>query len=221
MGLMIIQAPASDDRVECPDDPCGGQRHLTLGYAPNSILEATERLLRGIRIQRTLPCPAGDLGRSEPHRLTAAFDLVSQECKPMPDVHDARLARIQLYAQFCQDLSRRCQGTLGLGSCPTGHHPIVTVPRELLAPASHLPIQGCQEHVTEQRAEPPTLRGPCGRRKLSPFDRAACFQSACNDPQHPSVGDLTGDQGHQLVVVDPVERAITLIPPSTTHRRRN
>jgi hypothetical protein len=76
LGLMILQAPASEDRVEGPDHPCGGPRHLTLGDSANSSRDATARFLRGTRIQRTWPCPAGDRGRREPQRLTAAFELV-------------------------------------------------------------------------------------------------------------------------------------------------
>src|SRR5919109_5470395 len=92
VGLMIVLAPSSDHRVKFPDHPFGRQRYLTPGDCTNSIFKAMDRFLRGIGIQSALSDSALNLGGLKPQRPTAAFDLVSQKCKPMPDVHDACLA---------------------------------------------------------------------------------------------------------------------------------
>ena len=46
------------------------------------------------------------------------------------------------------------------------------------------------------------------------------FQEAADDPQQPLVAHMSGQTGHQHVVVHPVERTHNLIPPSRTHRDR-
>lgn len=68
----------------------------------------------------------------------------------MPDVHDPRLLRMQLHAQFAQDALRRCQGSPCLRGRLAGDYPVVRIPRELMSPAAHLPIKRRQGNIAEQ-----------------------------------------------------------------------
>ena len=52
-----------------------------------------------------------DLARGQPHRPTAALDLVPEEL----DVDDPRLLRIDVHAQLLQDLARHLQRDTGCG----------------------------------------------------------------------------------------------------------
>ena len=45
------------------------------------------------------------------------------------------------------------------------NNPIVRIPRELIAPASHLPIERRQKNVAQQRRGYPALRRPSFRRE--------------------------------------------------------
>jgi hypothetical protein len=54
MGSFVILAPPSQERVQLLDQPLGLQGHLPLGALPYVVHETTDRLLLGVRIERTL-----------------------------------------------------------------------------------------------------------------------------------------------------------------------
>src|SRR5205085_11110187 len=77
-----------------------------------------------------------------------------------PGVDDPRLLRIDHHTQRLQDPACRRQRGLCLRLGSTGDDPVVRVPRELIASASHLLINRGQENVAVQRRRNSTLPRP-------------------------------------------------------------
>src|SRR5271157_5592275 len=149
VGAFVILAPTSQNRIQLGNQLAGAQGHATLGPLPHLILETTNRLLSGIRIQCPRAHLATDLARRKPQGLPA-FDLVTKKLEAVLDVHDPCLLRMEYHAQLFQDSESRGHRRPRLGHGLAGYHPVVRVPRELISPASHLPIKRRQENVTEQ-----------------------------------------------------------------------
>src|SRR6516165_3375904 len=66
-------------------------------------------------------------------------------------MHDPRLLRMQLHTQLVQNPKRRGHCRSRFCRRPTGHYPIIGVPRKLISLAPHLLIKWRQKYVTEQR----------------------------------------------------------------------
>ena len=54
VGSFVILTPAPQKRIECRNQLLGLQRYLPFGALPYPIHETTDRLLLGVRVQRTL-----------------------------------------------------------------------------------------------------------------------------------------------------------------------
>src|SRR5260370_20792831 len=117
----------------------------------------------------------------------AALDLVPQELKSESDVHDPCFLRIQMHSQSFQDPEGvgQCRARLRRGLA--GNHPVIRVPRELVALAPHLLIKWRQKYVTEQGRDNPALRSPALGGKQLPLAVASCFEHCPNQAQHSTV----------------------------------
>ena len=68
----------------------------------------------------------------------------------MLNVDNPRLLRMKLHAQLFQDSEGSVHGGSRLCYRLTGDPPVVCIPRELISPASHLPINRRQKYVAQQ-----------------------------------------------------------------------
>src|SRR3954451_14004766 len=165
-----------------------------------SRLEAGDRFLPGIRVQRSLVGTTLDLARGQAHPLAPALDLVPKKLEAEPGVDDPRLLRIDHHTQRFQDPACRRQRGLRLRLGPTGDDPVVRVPRELIASASHLLIKRGQENVAVQRRRNPTLWRPLLRRQEPTLPVAARRQRRLNQAQDPAIGHTLSNQREELLV---------------------
>src|SRR5215471_4729891 len=150
MSLVIIQAPAANDRVDLVHQFRSGYRSLAPGTLSDLLLEVLNRLLPGIGVESARTDATTDLAGCQPQGPRATLDLVSQELEADLHVNDARLVRVQRHAQRLQESCGLRQSTLRFRTCVTGDHPIVGIPRQSIASATHLPVKRSQPDVTEQ-----------------------------------------------------------------------
>src|SRR5450755_4547630 len=101
------------------------------------------------RVQRPRLSTTADLARRQP-KLLAAFDLVPKKLESLPDMHDRRLLRMQLHAQFVQNPKRRGHCRPRLCCRLAGRYPVVGIPRERISLAPHLLIERRQKYIAEQ-----------------------------------------------------------------------
>src|ERR1700678_2901164 len=194
VSALVIFAPATQDRVDLLYQLRCRYRRAATRQPSNLVLEVPDRFLSRIRVQRPRFMASFDLTARQPHRPAATFDLKAQKLKSLPDVHDPRFARIEAHTQLLKYSTRRFQCRSRLGSRRTGNTPIVCVPCELISPATHLPIKGRQENVTEQRRNNPALRHATFRRKESTFSPDTGFEYVLDEAQHSTVRYLLGYQ---------------------------
>src|SRR5262249_36100499 len=102
VGLVVVQAPAANDRIDLCDKFRGGYRSLAPGTLSDLLLEVLDRLLAGIGKEITLPDAATDLAGCQPQGPRAPLDLVAQKLEAESHVNDARLGRVQRHAQRLQ-----------------------------------------------------------------------------------------------------------------------
>src|SRR5215510_9082849 len=150
VGALVVLAPAAQERVEPRNQLLSRQRRLPFRTLPYPIPEATDRFLLGIRIQRPLSGLTANLAHGQSQLRRPALDFVAQELEPMPDVNDPRLLRMNVYAQLFQNSASSIDSSSRLRRRLAGHDPVVCVPRQLIPSQSHLPIERCQENVTER-----------------------------------------------------------------------
>src|SRR6266511_3401082 len=165
VGPLVVMAPTTHNGVRLFYQLLSGHRSVAPREPANLILEVADRFLPRVRIQSSRLGTSLDLARRQPHGPAASLDLVPEELEAIPDVHDPRLLRIDVHAQLLQDSTRRHQCGACFGCGRAGDNPIVRIPRELIAPASHLPIERGQKNVAQQRRGYPALRRPSFRRE--------------------------------------------------------
>src|SRR6266851_3254702 len=163
MGSLVIIPPPPQDRVQLGNQLLGLQRYTPSGARTHLVHETSNRFLARIRVKRSRFCTATNLVRRKP-QPSPALDFVAEKLESVLDVHDSRLARMQLHAQSFQDFtgcSHRCPR---LCRQFAGNHPVVGPACELISLASHLPVQRRQENVTEQgRDYAPYTKGNFGQ----------------------------------------------------------
>src|SRR6516164_2029749 len=150
VGLVVVQAPAAKNRVDLGHQLRGGYRGLTPGTLPDLVLEVLDRPLPGIGVEVARTDAATDLAGRQPQRPRSPLDLVPQELEADLHVDDTRLVRVQRHAQRLQEGCGLGQRTLRFRPCVAGDHPVVSIPRQPIASATHLPIERSQKDVTEQ-----------------------------------------------------------------------
>lgn len=77
MGLPVVVAPATYDRIDLVDKLFGGQRRFSSCPLPDLVLKMVDRFLSWIDVQRTLLGAASDLVRRQLKWPRAALDLVA------------------------------------------------------------------------------------------------------------------------------------------------
>ena len=167
VGLADILAPPANDRVELGDQFPGVDRSLPPGPLTNLVLEVLDRLLPGIRVEVARTEPATDLAGGQPQRPAAPLDLVPEKLEAVRDVDDPRLLDVELSRpSVFQDPVASASTRPRFRPSVAGDHPIVSIPRQPIASATHLPIKRRQKDVTQQGRNDPALRCPCsvGRR---------------------------------------------------------
>src|SRR6516165_10710481 len=150
VGLVIIQAPAAKDRVDLRHQVRSAYRSLAPGTLTNLRLEVLDRLRPGIGVEAARADATTDLVGRPPQGPGSPLDLVPQELEAALHVDDARLVRVQRHAQRLQEGGGLGQRTLRFRPCVAGDHPVVRIPRQPIASATHLPIKRSQKDVTEQ-----------------------------------------------------------------------
>ncbi len=83
MGLLVVMAPPSYDRVDLFDQFRSRDRRSPCGLAADSVHEAADRFGSGVRVQSTGAGSTSDLVRRQP-KLLPTLDLVPKEFKAMP-----------------------------------------------------------------------------------------------------------------------------------------
>src|SRR5262249_31611523 len=130
MSLVVVQAPAANDRVDLSDQRRNGYRSLAPGTLSDLLLEVLDRLLPGIGVECARADAATDLVGRQPQRPRSPLDLISQELEADLHVNDPRLVRVQRHAQRLQENGGLGQSTFRFGPCLAGDHPIVSIPRQ-------------------------------------------------------------------------------------------
>src|SRR5579883_207114 len=130
VGSLEVLAPSAHYRIDLLNQFRGTDRRSAACKLADLILEAADRLLRRTRVERSGFDTTFDLVVRQPHRPAAALDLVVEKIKSASNVHDPRLAQIELHAQHLQDPTRRLQRHSRLRCGWAGYHPIIRVPRK-------------------------------------------------------------------------------------------
>src|SRR5437870_2129176 len=94
VGAFIVLAPAPQEWVKGHDQLRGFQRYPPFGALPDLVHKTSDRLLLGVRIQRTLSGLATNLTRRQMELLLPALDFVAEELEALADVDDPRLLRM-------------------------------------------------------------------------------------------------------------------------------
>src|SRR5260370_1873653 len=201
MGAFVILAPAPQKRIELRNQLLGLQRYLPFGTLPYPIHETADRLLLGVRVQRTLSGLTTNLALGQIELPLPALDLVAKELEAVLDMNNPRLLRMQLHAQLCQDSA----SSFHRGSCLrcrfTGDHPIIGVPRQLISSQSHLPIERRQKYVTERGRNHTPLRSATLTGKELPFTVAFRLEHRLDEAKHSAVRYPLGYQREKIFMI--------------------
>jgi hypothetical protein len=85
VGAFVILAPAPQEWIKFRNQLLGLQRYPPFGSLPYLIHETTNRLLLGVRIQRTLSGLTTNLARRQMKLLLPALDFVAEELEAVLD----------------------------------------------------------------------------------------------------------------------------------------
>src|ERR1035437_6487002 len=102
VGSLVVMAPSPQHRIQFLNQLLGLERHAPPGKRAYLIHESPDRFLPRDRVQRPRLSTTADLPRRQLKLLTA-FDLVPKKLESLPHVHNPRLLRMQLHAQFVQN----------------------------------------------------------------------------------------------------------------------
>src|SRR5205809_3670337 len=149
VGSLVVMAPSPQHRIQFLNQLLGLERHASPGKRAHLIHETPDRFLPRDRVQRPRLSTTADLPRRQLKLLTA-FDLVPKKLESLPHVHNSRLLRMQLHAQFVQNPKRRGHCRSRLCCRLAGRYPVVGVSRKLISLVPHLLIERRQKDVAEQ-----------------------------------------------------------------------
>jgi hypothetical protein len=126
----------------------------------------------------------------------------------LPDVDDPRVLRIDRHTKRLQDPIRRRQRSARLRRGRAGDNPVVRVPPEPTALASHLSIERRQKNVAQQRRSYPTLRGPSLGRQEAALAIAAYCQHRLDAAQNSAIRRTLGHKRAKFLVLDRSEEML-------------
>ena len=107
MGSFVILSPTPQERIKFRNQFLGLQGERPLGSLPHLIHETSDRLLLGVRIQRTLSGLTTNHALGKMHLPLPALDFVAQELEALLDMSDPRLLRMEFHAKLFQDSAGR------------------------------------------------------------------------------------------------------------------
>src|SRR5450759_568227 len=122
-----VMSPSPQHGIQSLDQLLGLERHASPGKRAYLIHETADRFLPRDGVQRPRLSTTADLARWQP-KLLAALDLVPKKFESLPDMHDPRLLRMQLHAQFIQNPKRRGHCRPRFCCRLAGRYPVVGVP---------------------------------------------------------------------------------------------
>ena len=94
VGAFVILAPTPQKWVKRRNQLPGFQRDGSFSLLPYLVHETMDRLLLGIRIQRTLTDPTTDLALGKIKGYLPALDFVAEELEAVLDMDNPRLLRM-------------------------------------------------------------------------------------------------------------------------------
>src|SRR3954469_6427180 len=209
VGFAVVLPPPANDRIDLLDELRGRDWRLSAGHRADLVLEAADRLLSRVRIERARLCPAPDLLRRQP-KLSTALDLEAEELEAVSDADDPRLPRVHTHAECLKDLSRRLERGARLRCRRAGDYPIVGIPRQLIAPPAHLPVERRQEDVAEEGRDHPALRCPSVGRKEPASVVSPGFEHCLHEAQHSAIAHALGYERDELFVIDGPEEVLQI-----------
>src|ERR1700675_2823051 len=136
--------PPSQHRIQFLNQLPSLERNASPGKRAYLIHEMADRFLPRDSIQFPRLSTTANLARRQP-KLLAALDLVPKKLESLPNMHDPRLLRMQLHAQFVQNPKRRGHRRPRFCCRLAGQYPVVGVPCELISLAPHLLIEWRQK----------------------------------------------------------------------------
>ena len=99
VGSLVVMTPPSQHRIQFLNQLPGLERNASPGKRAYLIHEMADRFLPRDSIQFPRLSTTANLARRQPE-LLAALDFVPKKLESLPDMHDPRLLRMQLHAQF-------------------------------------------------------------------------------------------------------------------------
>src|SRR6202048_2750712 len=99
MGSLVGMSPSPQHRIQYLNQLLGLERHASAGKRAHLIHESPDRFLTGKSIKRPRLGTTANLARRQP-KLLATLDLVPKKLESLPNMHNPRLLRMQLHAQF-------------------------------------------------------------------------------------------------------------------------
>ena len=195
--LPVIVPPAADDRVDRLDHIAEPDRSISAGQAADLILKPIHRFLprNGVKTQGIGSSCALVRRQLEPF---APLDLVAEELKPVRDVHDAGLLRMQANTEpLVQERARRRQRCFGFLTCAADDDEVVRPARQPIAGFGHRLIKRREINIRPQRTGNSALRNAgLGRLPRAVNDHSG-FEKTADQLQNSSVADFFGDQINQ------------------------
>src|SRR5262245_23969099 len=198
VGLVIVQAPAANDRIDLSHQVRRSYRSLAPGTLSDLLLEVLDRLRSGIGIESVRTDAATDLAGRQPQGPRPPLDLVSQELEADLHVNDPRLVRVQRHAQRLQKSCGLGQSTLRFRPCVAGDHPIVGIPRQPITSATHLPVKRSQKDVTEQGRDNSPLGYSLLRGEALDVGEHPRLKHPPDEAEYPTIRNALGDKRHEL-----------------------
>src|SRR5262249_4088034 len=144
---------------------------------------------------------ATDLTGCQPQGPRAPLDLVSQKLEADAYVNDARLVRVQRHAQRLQESGGLSQRTVRFRPCVAGDHPIVGIPRQPIASATHRSVKRSQKAVAEHRRDYSPLGYSLLRREKLAFGEPPRLEHPPDQAEHPTICNALGNECHELFLI--------------------
>src|SRR5215472_16870781 len=106
VGSLVVMAPPPQHGIQFLNQLLSLERHASAGKRTHLIHETPDRFLPRDSVHLPRLTTTANLPRRQP-RLLTALDLVPKKLESLPNVHNPRLLRMQLPAQFVQNPRRR------------------------------------------------------------------------------------------------------------------
>ena len=133
VGLAVILAPTSNDRVDLVDQLLRTDRSLAPGTLADLVLEVPDGFYTRNRIARSPANPARDLRGLQPERPLALFDLVAEKLEPVSDTDNTGFPGVQGHTQLRQYPPGLLQCRAGFPVAAARDQPIIGISSKSIA----------------------------------------------------------------------------------------